>query len=184
MHLWSGLFIQRSEVLRRKKSQWPEASGSPSLYPILASFLVQHSPNKEWLSLLLATCQEVLLGFRAVEQNHSCIHVTCYHIPPKILLKTQQQTKSTEPRKLDPRSNFSNLSMVGPRRAADEIGGILEVLLPRHLTIDPLLKKNYFGCAGSSARAFSLLVTSRGYSLVVVCELLIVVVSLAGEHWL
>ena len=75
--------------------------------------------------------------------------------------------------------------MVGPRRAADEIGGILEVLLPRCHTIDPLSKKVlYFGCAGSSAQAFSLLVTSRGYSLVVVRELHIVVVSLAVEHWL
>ena len=122
-------------------SKWPEASGSPSLYPILArlaSFLVQHRPKKEWLSLLLATYQEVLLGFHAMEQSHSCIHVTCYHIPPKILLKSQQQTKSTEPRKLDPRSNFSNLSMVGPRRAADKVGRILEVLLPRRHTIDPL----------------------------------------------
>ena len=148
MHLWSGLFIQRSDVLRRKKSRWPEASGSPSLYPILASFLVQHSPNKEWLSLLLATYQEVLLGFHAVEQNHSCIHITCYHIPPKILLKTQPQTKSTEPRKLDSRSNFSNLSMVGTRRAADEIGGILEVLLPRCHTIDPLIKKTILAVLG------------------------------------
>ena len=72
-----------------------------SLHPIWASFLVQHSPEKGWPSLLLAAYQVVLLGFHAVEQSRSFIQFTCYHIPTKILLKTQQQTKSVEPRKLE-----------------------------------------------------------------------------------
>ena len=40
-----------------------------------------------------------------------------------------------------------------------------------------------FGCTGSSYM-LSLVAVSRGYSLVVVQELLIVVISLLVEHWL
>ena len=46
------------------------------------------------------------------------------------------------------------------------------------------LKKSVYGCAGSLflCAGFSLVAASRGYSLVVVHELLIAVVSLDGVH--
>lgn len=66
-----------------------------------ARVLAQHGSGKVWLSLLLETHQEMLLGVHAVKRGIAvCPRFTLCYIPTKIPIKTQQETESTEPQKL------------------------------------------------------------------------------------
>ena len=70
-----------------------------------------------------------------------------------------------------------------------ELKGIFPFIHPMDIFLKDGFLKNklfiYLGCAGPSLlRGLSLVVVSRGYSLVVMCGLLIVVASLVVEHGL
>lgn len=141
----------------------------------ISQFLGSAQPQRRsGFPLLLATYQEVLLGFHAVEQVMATFTSPTITFLPRFNYQEPTTDKSTEPGN-DPRSNFSNLSMVGPRRAADEIGGILEVLLPDVIQQIPFSKKAtlFWLCWVFCTELF--LCDKWGYSLVVVRELLICV---------
>ena len=85
----------------------------------------------------------MLLGFHAVKKSGSCTQFTLCHILTKTLIKTQQETKSVEPKKFTsgPQEEFVPPKHGWPlSRTAGDTGGLREVLLPKLHTVDCLLE--------------------------------------------
>lgn len=151
-----------------------------SLHPRLASLLVEHSSKKVWLSLLLATCQEVLLGLHAVKKSSSCTQFTLCHIDTKTLKKKKKTSKRPSlqnPQEIEIRTSGGicwTQAWLALGRTAGDIGGLWEVLLPKHHTMDYLLKTRSFAFgkkkpsypkATSSRKQFLLLLRDEQGSL-------------------
>lgn len=121
--------------------RWAEASWGPPCSWFTASHKGQFIGSAQlWEGvalLLLATCQEMLLGLHAVKRSNSCTQFILCYIPTMMLIRTQQETQTIEPKhwQLDPKWNI-----VGPEQKSRWGRTASRCSAPQTSHISPLLK--------------------------------------------